>query len=203
MKLRGNRISLRPYQAEDKEKMSSWFREDGYDAFFAIFKERDLYPANSDDFEKEFSVFGIKLWMVVAKNPTKLPSPPTRGRGSGRGGGDVFGCVAYFPLVKKAEVFQMTLLVDQKNQHQKMAFESFVLAAHELFSRHGCRKLVCLSPATNSYFSQIKQRAGLICEAVLKRHDFVGGQYVDLERAAIFREDFFKQYQDVLAAFGS
>lgn len=188
MKLQGNKISLRPYQAEDKEKITMWYGEDGYDAFFAIFKERDLYPASSDDFEGAFSAFGIKLWMIVDKNPIK-PSE------------DVIGCMAFLPLVKKADVFQMNLLVDQKHQHNKMAFEAFVLAAHELFSKHGCRKLVCLSPATNSYFSRIKQKAGLICEAVLKRHDFVRGQYVDLERSAIFREDFFKQYQDVLAAF--
>lgn len=186
MRLTGNKISLRSYQAGDKEKMSRWFGEDGYDTFFAIFKERDLYPANSDDFEKAFSAFGIKLWIA---EDVKSEA--------------VVGAVVFFPLVKKAGVFQMSLLADQKHQHNKMALESFVLAAHELFAKHGCRKLVCLSPATNSYFSRIKQKAGFTCEAVLKRHDFVRGQYVDLERAAIFREDFFKQYQDILAAFGS
>lgn len=186
MNLAGKKVSLRSYQAQDKEKITGWFGEDRYDAFFVFFKEHDLQPASSDDFEKEFSAFGIKLWMVE-----ELKSKM------------VVGAIIFSPLVKKAGVFQLALFIDQKCQRNKLALEAFVLTAHELFASHGCRKLVCLSPAADSYLNNIKTKAGFTCEAVLKRHDFVRGQYIDLERSAIFREDFFKKYQDVLASFPS
>ena len=167
-------ISLKPFEIDDVPQLEAWMYSGAYDDMFRDAPMLTREQLRVYGYMKDGQCFTI--WR----------------RDADGGFVDRMGFCVLYEMRAVPGNLKLAILVDQRFQKQGVCLEAMRLACDYVFNTLNFYKLIVEVLCTNKRLRELCEKGGGAIEATLKHEAKSGGQYADVVRYALFRDDFIK-----------